>query len=240
MISVVMLHWKRPENVHRLIATYSLMKSVGEIFLVNNNPDFRLACHLPKVTVVNANKDLGLFSRFAMGALASFPMVLIVDDDLFVPEETLLKLKAAWLADPMIIHGLIGRRSLNRGYSSKTIHGPSEIVLTRALITTPEYCAMALVHARRFTEELQAEPKGNGEDILLSYVVMSHSKRLNMAHRLPFLELPSPEAIHLRVVNHRRHRSRVVRWCLENMEMTGVPRQPDAFYEGTNVHSSQS
>lgn len=225
MISVVMLHWKRPENVNRLITTYSLMGSVGEILLVNNNHEFRLECNLPKVTVLNSNKDLGLFSRFALGALASYPCALIVDDDLFVPEETLLKLYEAWISDPTIIHGLIGRSSIDRRYSSKTVHGPCEIVLTRALLTTPEYCAMTLVHARRFNEELPATPKGNGEDILLSYVAMRRSKRLNMAHRLPFYDLPAPEAISLRVPNHRQHRSEVVRWCLENIVMGGSSSQ---------------
>jgi hypothetical protein len=228
MISLVLRSRRRLANVNRLLELYSQMPFIGEIFLINHNPRFaieKIEGSGPKITVTNVSSDFGSFARFGVASLASYPAVLLTDDDLFLPEETLAELHQAWSADPSILHGVTGRNTSRAGYSDRTVFGPCEIVLTRGVLTTVADCVRSITYASRLKTELGATPVKDGEDILLSFVVGQASGRPNMAHRLPVEELrPAGSTVRRRVRNRPRHRSAVVRWCRENISKRGSPK----------------
>lgn len=220
--SIVMLNWKRPDNVRKLANYYSSIDLIGEIFIVDNNPESEFSIQCDKVSVIQSPKDLGLFSRFAIGALASDSAVFLLDDDLYLPENTLRELFSKWKTQPNVLHGIFGRNSTPEGYSRKAVHGNCEIVLTRAVLTTPEVCGHAVSYSHQFHRELLGEPKGNGEDILLSYIALSRSGESNRAHKLPYKNLSDVDSIHRRVSNHYAHRSAVVKWCRKHICPTSI------------------
>ncbi|NQU20967.1 MAG: hypothetical protein HQ567_06755 [Candidatus Nealsonbacteria bacterium] len=213
--SAVLLNWKRPQNVERIVTGLNASDLVDEIIVFDNNP----ACELPPLvdcTLIQADRDLGLYTRFTAGCLARNEAVLWQDDDLLLPPETLRGLLDAWSTEPDILHGIFGRAPKPDGSYARTLTGPSEapVVLTRVLVGHRRYCAEFFRYAGHFAEiQRDSRPFGNGEDIIFSYVVRRSAGRLHRLHRLPVCELPAPHAIHGRERNHYTHRNRLLRAC---------------------------
>jgi hypothetical protein len=215
MITAVILNWKRADNVVRIVDGWRAGGIVTEAIVWNNNPAERFRHNWAKV--INAEQDMGLYTRFAAACLAGHECILIQDDDLELPEDSLRSLCEAWRQDPDVLHGLFGRRPNAEGrYDPRNVvSGDVPVVLTRALVASRRYAADFFDVARQF-EVIQREgkPAGNGEDILFSYTAMRYSGRLNCVHRLPVTELPAPDSIHSRNWSaHLAHRSRLICAC---------------------------
>ena len=214
-ISAVILNWKRPENVARIVSGWLADGFVTEAIVWNNNPaaPFRHGW----AQIVNAEQDLGLYTRFAAACPANYECILIQDDDLAIPVNSLRVLYEAWRRSPDVLHGIFGRRPAPDGsYDPRNVGtGEAPIVLTRALLAHRRYASEFFKAATRFeTIQRDGRPVGNGEDIIFSYTVMQLSGRMNYVHRLPVSELPAPDAIHQRDrTAHLAHRSRLLRAC---------------------------
>lgn len=212
MISAVLLNWKRPANVQRIVAGWKEGSLVTDPLVWNNNPDQPLA--LP-CAVVQANQNMTFYPRFAMACLAKHECVLIQDDDLELPANSLRRLYAAWREAPEILHGVFGRKPKPDGSYAVNLLGDREVpvVLTRVLLMHRRYAAEFFRFLPAF-EAIQAasRPPGNGEDILLSYIVRRASGRLHRIHDLRVQELPAPHAVCGRA-GHYQHRTRLLRAC---------------------------
>lgn len=219
-ISGVVLSWNRPDNVARIIAGWRESGAIDEAIVWNNNPEVPLALD-GWARVINASHDLGLYTRFAAACLARNECVLIQDDDLSLPTKSITTLREAWRRDPDILHGIFGRipDALGRYQIEDRFDSSVPIVLTRALLAHRRHAARFFEFAAAF-EALQrdGQPYGHGEDIIFSYAVMGLSGRLNRVHRVPVVELPSPDAINLRNRGeHLSHRTRVMRACIAEL-----------------------
>lgn len=215
MITGVILNWKRPANVQRIVAGWRTGGLVTEAFVWNNNGAAPLRHDWAKV--VNAGQDLGLYTRFAAACLAQHECVLIQDDDLELPVESLRMLFAAWERDPDIVHGVFGRAPKPDGSYARNIGGnaDSPVVLTRVLLAPRRYASQFFQVAPTFDDiQLNGRPSGNGEDIIFSYVARRASGRLNRVHHVAVNELPAPHSIHGRSwKQHIAHRTRLMRAC---------------------------
>lgn len=193
LISVVMLGSRSLSRVNEILELYNRMLLIGEILVVNNNayrPVERIERTDSKVSVINGSGALGLFSRFAAAAQASFPAVLLTDDRIFLPEESLAELHKGWWTDPSILHGILHDPGSVKGRKGKMTE-PCEIMPTRAVLTTVLDCFRSLCYASRFNCEFSGKRSRNRGDLLLSYVVANAARRPNLAYRLPFEELSS-------------------------------------------------
>jgi hypothetical protein len=216
MLTIVMLNWRRPANVIKNIVQYATYGTVERILCFNNGAP--LQAELPKKCIVlQASQDLGLWSRFAAGALACTDAVLHTDDDLWLPESTLDTLFAHWKQAPDRCHGLFGRKAQPQ-YEARNAFGSVEIVLTRAMICSRRLNNLAMAASELF-EDLSPQPRGNGEDIVLSFAAMATSGRANRAWCLPFVDYPNTDAhaIHRRWGGHLDHRRLVTARCWELM-----------------------
>jgi len=228
MITGVMLNWRRPGNVARILAGWRAGRLVTEAIVWNNNP----AAPLPRhdwASVIQSPRNMGLYPRFAVALLARHDCVLIQDDDLELPDETLEALHEAWQRDPEVIHGIFGREPKPDGSYARPLRGDKEapIVLTRALIVRREYMAdfFHLAYRPEIIEvQRRSRPPGNGEDILLSYAVRLATGRLNRLHGLPVRELPAPHAIES-LPGHWPHRTRLLRTCEAWLEEASTSRE---------------
>lgn len=214
-ITGILLNWKRPENVTRIVRAWRESNIVTEGIVWNNDATFLYKDDWAKV--VNGNTDLGLYTRFAAACLASHRCVLIQDDDLLVPDQSLKDLHNAWVGEPDVLHGIFGRAPKDDGSYARNVMGNAEapIVLTRVLLADRCYAAEFFLHAPRFEHIQQhGHPRGNGEDILFNYVVQRCSGRLNRTHDVSVKELPAPHAIHGRDWKcHVEHRTKLMHAC---------------------------
>jgi len=214
-VTGVILNWKRPTNVARILSGWQAGGVVSEAIVWNNNPAATFRHQW--ANVINAAQDMSLYTRFAAACLASNDCVLIQDDDLELPVESLRSLVDAWQIDSNIIHGVLGRAPKPDGSYARNIggHAESPIVLTRVLVAHRRYASKFFQVAPAFADVQQGgKPAGNGEDIIFSYVAMSESGRLNRVHRLAVRELPAPHSIHGRNwKGHVTHRTRLLRRC---------------------------
>ncbi|MEX2139798.1 MAG: hypothetical protein WD894_11090 [Pirellulales bacterium] len=214
-ITGVVLNWKRSPNVTRIVNCWRESDLVTEAIVWNNNPDEIVRHDWAKV--INAQQDLGLYTRFAAACLAQNECVLVQDDDLELPVESLRALYEFWQRDSTILHGIFGRAPKPDGaYAQDLRHdGEAPIVLTRVLLAHRRYFGAFFEFSPAFDAiQRDARPSGNGEDIIFSYTVMRHSGRLNRTHRLPVAELPAPHSIHGRDwKSHVAHRTRLLRAC---------------------------
>jgi hypothetical protein len=184
LISVVLVH--RHSSIPLLVSLldrYSAMHAVGEILLVNFNPEFTIVPHETnsKVRAVNGPRQSQPFPAIAAGALADFPAVLLTSDDVFLPEELLNRLHKAWFRDPSALHALAPRASRRR----------EDVDLSLGVLTTPAACMTALAHGARLCAEVKPDPLHRCEDILLSFSA-SPNPGATVYHPADLAELTEP------------------------------------------------
>ena len=214
MITVVMLNWARPRyalmNIHR----YASYAGVKQVFCFNNGAPFASNTPLPrKCVLMEASTNLGVHSRLAAASLAETEAIFHTDDDLAVPESTLNTLYQHWSQAKLSCHGLHGRLAYPT-YRFGDVFGPAEVVLTRAVMCSRRVNNTALSVTDLF-EDMNATPRGNGEDIILSFAALALSGSPNFAYQLPAQNYPDCDdvAIHRNWPNHLSHRSAVVVRC---------------------------
>jgi SAM-dependent methyltransferase len=183
----------RPAGVTRLLQEYYNYSLIDDFIVFNNNRDYKFPNNvIPGLKVVNTNTDFGLNTRFAAGLLAKNDVILIHDDDQFLPEKSLEKLYHAYVKEPDIIHGIYGRpvdetnRYLIYGGKARPNlpFGEMDIVLTLCMLINKKYISEYFKNIHKFYNLIKYT-QGNGEDIIMSYVVKSLSKRLNRTYDLP-------------------------------------------------------
>lgn len=223
MITLIMLSWDRIDNVCDLVKEYKKYDRINEIIIFNNNNCHDLKPFLDftnkKVKLIQSTADMGLYTRFAAASLTSNACILFTDDDILLPEATIEELYSKWTSDRQRCFGTYGR-SVDGGYSVKDTYGPVKVILTRCLMTNKGNCINALKLTPKFSH-LASIPKGNGEDIILSYTAILSSGKLNLSYRLPTVDLPghkynadgTSSSIHKRWPDHYKHRQKVVNIC---------------------------
>jgi hypothetical protein len=221
-LSVVIMNWARPANVVRFVGQYARHPRVGEVIVWDPSRDHPLNAtglhHLSGAPIryIRSDYDFGLYPRYLMGAASHESGVLIVDDDIELAPGTINVLHDEYLKDPRLVHGIIGRQPTEDGsYTGETFHGAVEIVLTRTLIASPWLCGRAAAWGTRHVRDLPGTPRGNGEDILLSYTAIAESGQRNRAYKLAYTNhgYDDDNAISVRVKGHGEHRTAMVKWC---------------------------
>lgn len=221
MITAVMLHWKREENLKKILRALEDDPLINEAIVWSNRADVPFLDDW--ATVIQSSRDMSLTTRFAAAALAKNTCVLIQDDDLLLPKGTVRGLYEQWRENPDILHGLDGRGKNENGEYA-TLRGDRDvpIVLTRALVMHRRLAGEFFAAYGNFEDLLAGGiPRGNGEDIVLNYVAQHLSGRPNRIHNLPRTELPDPHASHRRSTDHARYRTQVMRrgeeWLARHM-----------------------
>lgn len=220
MITQILLNWKRPKNVQKIVTEANASKMIDDVIVWCNhqNPTYQINHNHLRCRLIESTVDFGLTTRFGCGLFAVNDCLLIQDDDILLPDETIRLLYSRWSDEPEIIHGIFGRKPTDQNAYAKDVMGDLEcpIVLTRALMVHRKYCIEFFRELPKFRDLLEnAKPSGNGEDILFSYVVRNRSGNQNRVWRLDRQELPAPAAIHGREPNHVKHRTEVMRRCQE-------------------------
>lgn len=211
--SLLILSWKRPENLTRIVSLQQTYNRLGEILIFNNNNSGSLGFSDPKVKVLNASCDFGLRTRWILAALATNDCLIFQDDDILLSEEAVEAFVGAISLDSTRIYSLHGRNPSPDGkYNTEEAEGEVEIVLTRAAAIHKRVVPLIFQSEQEFREAGLVIPANNGEDIFLSYCISSHFGKKHLTLKLPFTDLPSPYALSSRP-GHFVERTKVVRQC---------------------------
>lgn len=198
-VSVLILSWRRPDQVKAIVETEAAYESVAEVIVFNNNPAAPFMHSHPKVRVLNSTFDFGLRSRWAMAFLAWSECLIFQDDDILLPEQVFHTFLAEILADPERAYSLHGRNpdAANR-YNAKNVYGEAAIVLTRATAIHKRVLPALIEAEHAFFRPESAYPVGRefpAEDIFLSYCLSRVFGKKPKALNLPHKNLSSPHAI---------------------------------------------
>lgn len=220
-LTLVIMNWKRPEMVRRIVETYSRYSFIGEIVLWDNNWDGMTDLPRgPKLKTVSCRYDAGLDSRWAACALAQHEHVLVHDDDLILAEEDLRLLFRRYLGAPHLCHGVAGRNFQGGRYVLGDSYGRVDIVITPCMIFNERYVDEYFKRIALF-DDLRSYHCGNGEDIVMNYVVRSLTGQRNLAHRIPFTNFAKASGIANHAISARpRHlsvRTEIARRCEDRL-----------------------
>jgi hypothetical protein len=231
-LSLIIMNWKRPQMVTKIVERYSNYSIIGDIIVWNNNFESTLDFkNLPNVKVVICKHDAGLDSRWAAGILADQEHLLVHDDDLILTEKSLKLLFHKYLRNPELCHGICGRNLADR-YIPVDSFGPVDVALTTCLIINRRYIGAYFQHVQMF-DDLRNYGCGNGEDILMNWVVRGVTGKKNMAHRIPFADSNKDSAVSLHSIGrrpgHLSVRNEIARRCVQQLTKDKVNLRVENF-----------
>lgn len=202
-MTLIIMNWKRPQMVSTLVERYSSYSAIGDIVVWNNNPECSpdLGKHRKNVKVVTCKHDAGLDSRWAAGVLADHEHLLIHDDDLVLSETALTLLFRHYLRNPHLCHGICGR-NLKDLYETTDAFGRVDVVLTTCLVINRRYLRSYFERVAAF-DDLRNYGCGNGEDIVMNYVVRSITGERNKAYHIPYTNASNDSDISKHSISRR-------------------------------------
>jgi hypothetical protein len=233
MVSIVLLNYKRPENVSELLSRYGRMKDALREVIVCSTPPAELDLKasrrdwLVDMHFVNHNINIGMYVRYITALMARTDIVICVDDDLFLPLSTIWALENAVRRSPDRIHGLFGRiPTADNKYAEYRDHDDCECEMVCGRVTAFHKALLPMFFEAVTSPHIQSlytqAPKSgehwsNIEDIIFSYAVRApHPRRVgapkNYIHNLEREEMDAPEP----VSGHSEHfdyRTAAMRYC---------------------------
>jgi hypothetical protein len=224
MTSLIILNWKRPENVKKLINHYQSMDCIDEIIISNGNKETAITNDTNKVRIFNDysekyNDVFGLDRRFVCGLRAKYNTLIICDDDMQLAENDVKKILHIYHQNDKRIVGNKGR-DLRNSYQPSDVWGEqTDIILTQFLVCQKKMCHLFFL-CKPMVEEIykSGTPYGNGEDIFFSFIVGIYFRTKHRSVNTNFKQLPEPHAIsHL--PNHRSYRDKLCRFLITNREI---------------------
>ena len=182
-VSVILMNFSRPHMIRESSLMQTLLEhpSVDEILLLHGNPKTAFEYIHPKVVNIDAtvsNDEMGLSLRFYFCQLAKNDWVIHVDDDMEFYPSTINGLLLEFHKNTKRIVGRFGRNlrlgNFFNGYSSKSTHKTTEVVLTKLMVMERDLCGDFFEHAYLVWDDLILSsgegPLWNGEDIFMSLV----------------------------------------------------------------------
>ena len=225
-VTAVLLNWKRPANVRRIIKALGTQTMCPEIILIDNSAEGFLG-DVPG-RVVRIPWNAGSFVRIPFAVYAQTPWILFLDDDL-MPGDDEFVADLQWVADLRrdCIAGIFGKLLVPgpRPYSdAPEVDGWVQIVKGRCMMFHRSALErVTLSNAIRFMPETH-------EDIYLSLEVGrgAATNWVEPTLRERIVELPAPFALCERET-HDEERDRAVNWHLGKFTIGRVLDWADAI-----------
>ena len=159
-ISVVLLSYKRIENIKIIIDSLLANDLIGEIIIWNNNSEIHI--QYPGINVVNSSNNYLCIARYAMAMLCKNQTIYFQDDDIFIDNDSIKKLFDEYIKDTTRIYGHCGRNLDNGKYSQKNVYGECDIILGQAMLFSKSLLSSV------YGKMLSLTPFERGDDIAFS------------------------------------------------------------------------
>jgi hypothetical protein len=173
-VSAILLSWKRPTNIPRIINEILSVPFVKEVIVWNNNPKIQL--DFSNCKVINSSYNFMPFARYCAAILASEKTVLFQDDDVLFPKRSIEHAYNEYLKDRGRIYGMNGRNLDNGKYNLNSVIGECDIVLGQFMIFSKELLASV------FQNILRLMPFDRGDDIAFCLLCETKHIALRLEH----------------------------------------------------------
>ena len=179
-LSVILLSFKRPRNLNKILSCLTLCDFVDEIILSNNNPEFQIEEYLhiddSRIRIINQPERRYASIRCELSLEAKSEFILAIDDDIFLQPEQVLRLFECLIDAPDTPHGL-GGQIFSDDLSSSRLVSNREMPI-EALVWLFAYTKQ---HVNKYFEILDALNINNrqiesSEDVPLSFSGEDYAK----------------------------------------------------------------
>lgn len=171
---VILLSYRRPENLDAITAACLACPFVGRVVLSNNNPAINISAFIrrsdPRLRIVNQPKRCFPSKRYELAQADGGVWFLCIDDDTFLTPRQIRGLFAHLLAEPAKVHGVAAENFTSAGSSFAYEPGPSPVeadCLVWAFAFTREHVEAYFALLERLgmrKDELRAN-----EDVVVSF-----------------------------------------------------------------------
>lgn len=200
-LTLIILNWKRPHNVRRIVQAYLAYSRFDEIILWNNNPECSFKIKNEKLKYFTSENQFTV-SRYAATFFARNNDIMFQDDDLFLTELQIEKLFEVHLAHPKSIIGCFGRNLKDGRYVRDCSYGKVDVILGRVMLFEKKLIS-------NFVKDCPAFGGALEDDILFSLCQHRH----HIAAHVGEVEELSRDYALSRRPYHMNRRQEMVEYC---------------------------
>lgn len=196
-ITIIIMNFKRPDNIKNFILPYyDKISVIDQVILVHCLEDTAFEYSSPKVKHVyeyDTNVEYGVFTRYiAAKKYAATKCILFTDDDVVIPIKTIATIYYKWNTNPNRVIGAEGRKLYKKEnkdvyeYKSTPHYGEVDFVLTSCCMTSIDHVSYVCSQEHIMRDYANTTSiKWNGEDIYLGLLS-------TLKHNINCLALNSP------------------------------------------------
>ena len=222
-ITVVILNYKRPDNIRKYIIPNLLHNYlVKNIILSHALPEtyFEDFSNYPQILHLkhfDENKEFGVFCRFLAAKLAKTNCIIFHDDDFLFCNNSIKSCFTYWKENKNLIYGFRGRDiKIDKYIGLDSQQEDVPVVLTQFAMTSKYLIKFVLNNYKKIDPFVRdCIPIWNGEDIFLSLCAILNSKKLNKIFKLNFINLPENNYSIHKNIGHYEHRTFIVKKIFE-------------------------
>ena len=164
MLRLVILNYKRPDNVKKIV--FSLKKIFPKITIINNNPEYSLPYYGNGVDVINNQRNFFCMERWIRCFEYPEEFKLIIDDDI-LPSPQLVK---NMLKSNLPITGVYGKRGVSFATSYNELDDAWSVGNVDFLVGSIILVKQSVLNEIQTDLEKMGYPE-RGDDIIVSYLI---------------------------------------------------------------------
>ena len=164
MLRLVILNYKRPDNVKKIV--FSLKKIFPKITIINNNPEYSLPYYGNGVDVINNQRNFFCMERWIRCFEYPEEFKLIIDDDI-LPSPQLIK---NMLKSNLPITGIYGKRGVSFATSYNELEDAWSVGNVDFLVGSIILVKQSVLNEIQTDLEKMGYPE-RGDDIIVSYLI---------------------------------------------------------------------
>tara|TARA_R110001583_G_scaffold24_2_gene226 strand:+ start:132 stop:773 length:642 start_codon:yes stop_codon:yes gene_type:complete len=164
MLRIIILNYKRPENVKQIVL--SLQPIFPKITIINNNPEHKLPYWGGDIDVINNERNYYCMERWVRCFEYEEPYKLIIDDDI-LPSPTLIK---NMLKSKLPITGIYGKRGVNTSNNYNELEDVWSTGEVDFIVGSVILVKQSILNEIHIDLEKTGYPE-RGDDIIISYLL---------------------------------------------------------------------
>ncbi len=164
MLRLVILNYKRPDNVKKIV--FSLKKIFPKITIINNNPEYSLPYYGNGVDVINNQRNFFCMERWIRCFEYPEEFKLIIDDDI-LPSPQLIK---NMVKSNLPITGIYGKRGVSFSTSYNELEDVWSVGNVDFLVGSIILVKQSVLNEIQTDLEKLGYPE-RGDDIIVSYLI---------------------------------------------------------------------